>query len=283
MTNDIHDWVERRLSIYSDNQLAPDERDQLDSHLQVCDRCKSSLDSLRWSVSLLKFAPIPAPTRRFTVPVTQPRPVRSSFGYLRVATALAAVLLCSLVGIDLLSQISAPYVAAPLPAAQVAAPAPTQNIALAPAFAPSVTVAPTFAAAAPRPTSAPPQAASQSGAVPTTTRTLGAGAAEGQSTPAQADQALKSSATIPAAPPAPRAPITNTLPVPSPSPTTALTAFVPGPTATTQTQARVEPVRGREVNAEPAPIPPTLRDLELGLLVVVIGLGALTILAWRRK
>lgn len=278
-----------------DNQLAPAERARLDAHLRECDRCRTSLESLRWSVSLLKQAPVPAASRQFTLPVTrtEPRTLRPSFGFLRAVTALATLLLCAVVSFDLFTQFSAVPAFAPVPAAQFAAPAPTQNIALAPAsaptsspltVAPAATTAPTSAAAPPRPTVIPPQAASQPGVLPTATRALSAGAAEAQATAAQADQALKSSDASPAAPPAPRAAITNTVALPSPSPTFAPSATLSAPTATTQAQARVEPTRGRDANAEPVRgVGTPLRVFELGLLVLTVVLGALTIRARRRK
>jgi len=284
MKNDIHQWVETRLSEYLDKQLAPNELEQLETHLRECDRCSASLASLRQTISLLKLAPVPASSRQFTLPVTrsEPRAIRPSFAFLRVATVMATLVLCAVVSFDLFVPFRfATQNAAPVPA-QFAAPvaAPT-NIALAPTAAPAATSAP---AAAPNQTLAPPQSAAQPAALPTITRAISAGAAEAQATVSSADQTLKSSATAAAVPPAPRAAITNTVASPSPSSTSAPSATAPAPTATTQLQARAEATRARDGITETSqPIAPPLRWLEVGLLALALILGALTIFAWRRK
>lgn len=285
MKQDIHQWVEARLSEYLDKRLAPNELTRLETHLQECDRCRASLESLRQTLSLLKQAPVPAPSRQFILPVTQsaPHALRPSFAFLRVATVMATLILCVVVSLDVFTPFR--FAAAPAPI-QFAAPAaaPT-NIALAPTSAPAATLALATAAAV-RPTLAQPQSAAQPFALPTATRPSSAGAAESQTTLPSADQTLKSSATTAAAPPAPRAGITNTLASPSPtsSPTVVPSATAPAPTATTQSQARADATPPRVGLAETSqPSAPSLREIEIGLLALVVFLGALTIFVGRRK
>lgn len=119
-----HEWVEERLSEYMDNRLDPLERVRLERHLEDCTRCQRSLDTLRWTVSVLKQAHAPALPRQFTLPA----PARSTrapamgLSVLRLATALATLILVSLIGIDLITNLGggAPMLA-PLPAAQSSA------------------------------------------------------------------------------------------------------------------------------------------------------------------
>jgi anti-sigma factor RsiW len=240
---DMHAWVEERLSAYIDEQLAPDERTRIDSHLAECARCHASLESLRWTVSLLKLAPAPAMPRSFTLPVprTESKVGGSSFAFLRGATVLATLLLCLVVGLDLCSQsrfgfASAP--SAPMPAAQFAA--PTQNIALAPAATSAPTSVPAAAPIAPTTAPAATQAPrlSQPVALSTATRPPSVGAAEVQATRAQADDALKTLPTMTVPPPPFRSGITTTVPSPSPAPTQPL------PTATRRSRLlRAQPTR----------------------------------------
>ncbi len=283
---DIHAWVEERLSAYIDNQLARDEHTRVDSHLADCARCRASLESLRWTVSLLKQAPAPAMPRSFTLPVTRKESKVGgfSFAFLRGATALATLLLCLIVGMDVFTQTrfaSAP--SAPLPAVQFAA--PTQNIAL----APTVTSAPTSApAAAPQvaPTSAPaatqpPRPLSQPVAIPTATRPPSVGAAEVQATRAQADDALKTLATLPVPPPSFRSGITTTVASPSSAPT----QLAPTATSTSLAEARTQPTRetAPSFNVTVRGELFAIRAIELGLLGLALVLGVLTIVVWRRR
>lgn len=297
---DMHAWVEERLSAYIDNEIAPHERPQVDSHLAECSRCRASLESLRWTVSLLKQAPAPAMPRSFMLPVTRKEAKVGGlgFGLLRGATALATLLLVLVVGLDVFSQtrfLATPAPSAPAPAAQFAA--PTQNIALAPAAtsvptsvpAAAVTTAPTSAPAAAPPIaptlapapSQPPAPLSQPVALPTGTRPLNVGAAEAQATRAQAQDAQKSGAAVTATLPQFRSGITTTVASPSPAPTQ------PAPTATSTAvaEARTQPTR------ESAPSStgtvreefPIVRIIEIGLLGFVVTLGVLTIVLGRRK
>lgn len=303
-SSDIHAWVEERLSAFIDNQLAQDERVRVTSHLGDCARCRASLESLQWTLSLVKQAPAPALPRSFTLPVTREESQAGglSFAFLRAATAIATLLLCLVIGLDLFSQTRfgvAQAPSAPLPAAQFAA--PTQNVALAPAATSAPTSAsaaagvPTLASqaappiaptSAPAATQPPPQGLSQPVALPSPTRALSAGAAEVQATRPQADSALKSLATVPAAPPAPRSAITATVALPSPAPTQPVpTQTIRSATNTPAFEARTQPTR--EILPSSAGIEreglPIVRMLELGLLGLVGILGIAALIVWRRK
>lgn len=201
-----HGWVEDRLSSYIDNQLDALERARLERHLQTCDDCRQSLDSLRWTVSLVRLSPRPALPRQFTLPrqfdlrAPAPRPL---FGLatLRLATAIATLILVSLLGIDLIQQnggasapalrsaarpaslpptVSAPAAASPTTETRsesqvfgVAPPAvaptsvPTPMLRSVPTSAPASTAAPAAATAASPPTAMAQKSLSQATAAPT--------------------------------------------------------------------------------------------------------------------
>ncbi len=104
--NQIHDmdaWVEERLSDYLDGTLSPQDRAQVEAHLQISERERASLESLRWTVSLLKQTPPPTLPRQFTLPVTPRAPARSAPGWMvwalrGVAVAATAAFVVLLVG-----------------------------------------------------------------------------------------------------------------------------------------------------------------------------------------
>lgn len=138
--NQIHDmdaWVEERLSDYLDGALSPQERAMVEAHLQTSERARASLESLRWTVSLLKQTPVPSLPRQFTLPVTPRAPARSAPGWMvwalrGVAVAATAAFVILLVG-TLLRQPLAENAAL----MQQAAPAePSVMVALAPTNAP---------------------------------------------------------------------------------------------------------------------------------------------------
>ncbi len=314
---DGHAWVEERLSAYVDGQLAPNERAQLENHLRDCARCQASLASLKWTISLLKQAPAPALPRSFILPrqgsrglrpeSAQPAPFfRFGFGALRAATALATLVLCAVVGADLILQFGGASAPAFAPAAREVA-APTQAALVPPTIQPSAAdkVAPTplrvagSATSSPQPTAPPPQLLAQpkSAATPPPA----AGAAQAQAT-----------LTRPvAAPPAPRAAdgVTTTLtagvqlnaPSATPTPTRAAeaslglaptaTPTVIAATSTPAIAARVEPTLsplGTRISPSSSfdssrAVMPSLRIVQVGLLALVIVLGALTFVTWRRK
>lgn len=158
-----HLWVEERLSDYMDNQLPGLERVQLERHLRDCARCQRTLASLQWTLALLKQAPSPKLPRSFTLPVP-PQPAHAPlFGLsaLRLATALATLILVSLIGVDLIMQYGGgPLSSASMPAAQSVPSQPTLAAMVPPAVPPTspanVQVAP--AGVQPTPTSAPTSA-----------------------------------------------------------------------------------------------------------------------------
>lgn len=138
--NQIHDmdaWVEERLSDYMDETLAPKERAMVEAHLQTSERARASLESLRWTVSLIKQTPAPALPRQFTLPVTPRAPARSAPGWMvwtlrGIAVAGTAAFVLLLAG-TLLRQPPAGNTAM----VQQAAPAePSVMVALAPTNAP---------------------------------------------------------------------------------------------------------------------------------------------------
>ncbi|MCG3140865.1 MAG: hypothetical protein HDKAJFGB_02000 [Anaerolineae bacterium] len=135
--NQIHDmdaWVEERLSDYLDGTLSPQDRAKLEAHLQTSERERASLESLRWTVNLLKQTPAPTLPRQFTLPVTQHAPSRSApswmvWGLRGIAVAATAAFVLLLVG-TLIRQPSSGDIAMTSGAAPAAA--PSVMIALAP-------------------------------------------------------------------------------------------------------------------------------------------------------
>jgi anti-sigma factor RsiW len=123
-----HDYVEDRLSAYIDGQLPDMERVQVRKHLQACSQCQASLDSLGWTVRLLKQVPTPPLPRQFTLPVPEPKGAPASWlrWGIAAASATAAVAFLALITVDFLSQGQlAPQAAAPIPRTLVAVAAPT--------------------------------------------------------------------------------------------------------------------------------------------------------------
>jgi len=138
--NQIYDmdaWVEERLSDYLDGTLSPQERAMVEAHLQTSERESASLESLRWTMNLLKQTPAPTLPRQFTLPVPQRAPARSAPKWMLwslrgVAVGATAAFALLLVG-TLLRQPSAGNVAMMPQAAPIA---PTVMIALAPTAVP---------------------------------------------------------------------------------------------------------------------------------------------------
>jgi anti-sigma factor RsiW len=120
--------VAELLSAYMDNRLAPVERLQVATHLSDCPSCRAQLASLQSTVLLLHELPVvPAPRPFYVYAEEAPAPRIAGFvqrlfapgwvfGYLRLATTVASLLLVAVVAVDALS-LSAPRVAAPAPAA----------------------------------------------------------------------------------------------------------------------------------------------------------------------
>jgi hypothetical protein len=124
---ELHSWVQERLSAFMDNQLPPLERAQVDRHLRDCKECQRVLASLQWTVALLRQAPAPVLPRSFMLPVPKqaPRAPLIGLSVLRFATAMATLLLISLIGIDLILQSSSAGTTATSFAPRVAAVPPT--------------------------------------------------------------------------------------------------------------------------------------------------------------
>jgi hypothetical protein len=116
------------LSAYMDNRLTPVERLRVGAHLPDCPDCRAQLATLQSTVLLLHELPVVASPRPFYVyPDEAPAPRPASilqrlfgpgwvYGYLRLATTVASLLLVAVVSLDALS-LSAPRAAAPAPAA----------------------------------------------------------------------------------------------------------------------------------------------------------------------
>ncbi len=192
-----HIWSQARLSEYLDQQIAPAERAQLETHLTECAECRTALASLRWTIALVQQAPAPALPRSFTLPVPAQRAASPTFvfGLARFATALATLLLIAVIGVDVILQfsggVSMTTALAPQTDKQVAAPV----------------IAPTLqAVAAPLPTSAPKPLASPTQVAP-------AAEVAKPTQVAKPTSALSATMSAPAAAPIVRA----TLPAPAPS------------------------------------------------------------------
>ncbi len=317
----IHAWVEERLSAYMDGNLNPNEHAQIENHLRECAGCRTSLESLRWTLSLIKQVPAPKLSRSFTLPVPVKR--ESSFGFvaLRFATVAATLLLFALIATDVLTQFGT--VSAPAPTG-VALRAPLQEQAsatkaAAPTSAPlppaPAAINPTSAPAAPRPTSAPmptkaleptkaaaqaalPTSAPKPSSIPTTnateiTRTPlnGLGSAPVETATAVADSTSKvtQSAAAPRVVASPTLASTATI-VPSPTPTASPSPTVTATHAPTATnvptrvavaQPTLAPALSTKPVSQPNPITP-MRVAQFALLFVVVFLGALMLLLRRR-
>lgn len=124
----IHDYVEARLSAFIDHRLPADEYSRVSEHLKTCDRCQTSLNSMAWTMSLLKQVPVPKLPRPFTLPVNQPAPATTPAWLvwgLRGAAAVAAGAFVILLATNLVLQsnsqtpVAAPA-AAPQPSIAVA-------------------------------------------------------------------------------------------------------------------------------------------------------------------
>ena len=81
------------LSPYIDGQLSPSEMERIERHIEECDACRRELESLRAVVSLLHRVPMVALPRSFTIAARAPRRYPVALRALRVATAVAVLLL----------------------------------------------------------------------------------------------------------------------------------------------------------------------------------------------
>jgi len=81
------------LSPYIDGQLSPGEKDRVEEHIESCDACRRELESLRATVKLLHRVPVVSPPRSFTLAEVVPKRRAVALGALRVATAVAVIVL----------------------------------------------------------------------------------------------------------------------------------------------------------------------------------------------
>lgn len=279
----VHQWVEERLSEYVDNRLSPRERVTVEQHLADCAMCRASLESLRWTIALVKQVPAPALPRSFTLPMPAPRAQRVSlaFGLAQFGAALATVLLLTVIGVDVLMQWSG-VTGAPMPSAASEFAEPTLAIAAAPPTlardqAGALRAEPTQPPAptrVPQPTMVAPAAAPL--AQPSATPDLPAEKARSATPSPRVGVAL-----------APPTPITTSTPTitATPVPPTATATLVPSPTLIAQ--ARDERARA----PQPTPIRRAmmpfdtnlLRTLEVILLALVLFFGAIVFVMWKRR
>lgn len=271
----VHQWVEERLSEYVDKRLSPREGAAIEQHLAECAMCRASLESLRWTIALVKQAPAPALPRAFTLPVPAPRAQRFSlaFGLAQFGAVLATILLLAVIGIDVLIQGGG----VPLPYAASEETVPTLEIAAAP-LTPArdqvgiVLAEPTTSPAsarAPQPTAASPAVTPL--ALPSATVDV------------QTEKAHRAT-------PAPRVGVAAISPTATSTPT--LTATPVPPTATAlpappqMVQAREEPAR----IPQPTPIPRAgtpfdtnvLRTVEVILFALALFFSAMVLVMWKR-
>lgn len=180
MMRDDKNHVTDLISAYIDHQLSPPERAEVDRHLATCPACRRDLQTLQWTVSLVRAVPQRPVPRSFTLPVPAAAPERTrrfslhwSYNFLRAATAVAAMFLVLVVSGDLLTRTST--FTAPAPAlAPMSQPAALEEKAAELAAEPTRAA---FAAEAPQAAAATPAEAKQSrvqaDAVPTATQAAG--------------------------------------------------------------------------------------------------------------
>ncbi len=101
-----HQWVGDSLSAYLDGELSTRLSARVEKHLRECRACTRNLSTLRQTVALVNELPVVPAPRSFAIPpaVVQPKAKlaapRWGYGFLRGATALAALLVVLLIGAD---------------------------------------------------------------------------------------------------------------------------------------------------------------------------------------
>lgn len=133
-------YVEERLSEYLDGTLSAQDRALVENYLATSEEARASLDSLRYTVNLLKQTPAPALPRQFTLPVTVRAPAQGApswlvWGLRGVAVAATAAFVILLTATLLNQPTSLQTANAPSAAAQpsiVVALAPTSMATVAP-------------------------------------------------------------------------------------------------------------------------------------------------------
>jgi len=293
--SDIHAWVEERLSDYIDNQLAASERAQLDKHLSGCSQCRTSLESFKWTVSLVKQAPAPVSKKSFVLPVPPKRQPTFAFGFASFATALATLLLFAVIGIDFIMQAGGSMTASAPSAAKANAPA-TQAVALAPQptpTAPLLFAAPTAAprAANASSSSSASSAASSSAALPPApaaapTRAMEQTRTNGETATTALDstksQAASSSSAASRQSAVGASSITATITVTTATlaPASTATSVPPTTIAQAQTVPTLAPVPLPVETSQP--VVSLWRSAEIGLLFLAVFFGVLVVLMRRR-
>jgi hypothetical protein len=122
-TKTEHEFCQDGLSAFLDGALTPRERRRVEKHLEQCAACRRDLASLQQTVALLRAAPMVKPPRSFLLPASerarqrQWQRTRLAYGYLRVATAMATVLLVLVISGDAVLRFAAVAPARPMPAA----------------------------------------------------------------------------------------------------------------------------------------------------------------------
>jgi hypothetical protein len=81
------------FSPYIDGQLSPSDVKRVESHVEECSACRHELESLRAVVGLLHRVPMISPRRSFAIAARVPRRSPVALRALRVATAVAVLLL----------------------------------------------------------------------------------------------------------------------------------------------------------------------------------------------
>ncbi|MGQ9492522.1 MAG: zf-HC2 domain-containing protein [Anaerolineae bacterium] len=140
-TKTEHELCQEDLSAFLDGQLTPQERLRVERHLEKCTACRRDLASLQQIVDLLRVTPAIKPPRSFFIPASerarsrQLQRTRLAYGYMRVATAMATVLLVLVVSGDALLRFASITPASPMPVAipevrtfEAEAPSATQTV-----------------------------------------------------------------------------------------------------------------------------------------------------------
>lgn len=81
------------FSLYIDGQLSPSDVERVERHIEECNACRRELESLRAVVGLLHRVPMVSPRRSFAIAARVPRRSPVALRALRVATAVAVLLM----------------------------------------------------------------------------------------------------------------------------------------------------------------------------------------------
>ena len=117
------------LSSYLDGRLSDQDRARVEVHLAACGHCRQELASLRHTVGLLRQLPAEAPRRPVNLPADAPPPLAPwelvlAPARLRLATAVAGLLLVALIVADLFVLFPQQPAAAPTDSASTAVASP---------------------------------------------------------------------------------------------------------------------------------------------------------------